>query len=336
MFIQSRQTGQLEGELLFKPVRLLRAYSFNPDREYAIDDFRLEGRTIIYTGGGPLPHLKADDLLSPVETPDHGQPHADGNHYILYGGHELFADRQVHFDYLSEEAWDGPAPKEQKDRLPLLQHKLASGAPIVVTILGDSISQGCDSTAWGNVPPKLPPYRDLLVRAIREASGGAVKQYNLAVGGKTAAWATTQIEAVAATKPDLVVLAFGMNDSSGRRSVADFTADITAVVDGVRKLSPQTEFLLVSGITPIPQWAKSHPGLLAAYDTALRAMAGEHIAFGDVRSVWIYLLSRKNYYDLSGNGINHPNDYGHRLYGDVLARTILGEHPGAGNNHEVR
>ena len=26
--------------------------------------------------------------------------------------------------------------------------------------------------------------------------------------------------------------------------------------------------------------------------------------------------------DLSGNGLNHPHDYGHRIYADVILRTI--------------
>jgi hypothetical protein len=26
--------------------------------------------------------------------------------------------------------------------------------------------------------------------------------------------------------------------------------------------------------------------------------------------------------DISGNGLNHPNDYGHRIYADVILKTI--------------
>ena len=39
---------------------------------------------------------------------------------------------------------------------------------------------------------------------------------------------------------------------------------------------------------------------------------------------WEKLLTRKNFADLSGNNVNHPNDFGHRLYAEVLF-TIFGK-----------
>lgn len=323
LFIQS-EGGKPKGVLLFQPKRLLRAYAFNPDREFLVADFKVEGTKITYTGDEPLPHLAKKEFISEEKTDDHVQPHADGRQFILYGGHRLFADRQIHFDYETDEAWAGPVPQDQSGNLPRLRQKIKNHEPITLTILGDSISQGCDATAWSNVPPKLPPYRDWFTTAIRQASAGAVTQRNLAVGGKTAAWGVTQIEAVAATKPDLLVIAFGMNDSSGQRPAADFIRDIRAIMDGVTAASPETEFLVVSGMTSFSEWAHSHPDYLEAYHEALEKLAGPHVAFGDVRTVWLYVLGRKNFYDLTGNGINHPNDFGHRLYGDVLSRTALG------------
>ena len=31
----------------------------------------------------------------------------------------------------------------------------------------------------------------------------------------------------------------------------------------------------------------------------------------DMTSIWEALLKRKTFYDLTGNGVNHPNDFGH-------------------------
>ena len=30
------------------------------------------------------------------------------------------------------------------------------------------------------------------------------------------------------------------------------------------------------------------------------------------------MLKHKQYWDLTGNGVNHPNDFGHRIYAQVL------------------
>jgi hypothetical protein len=47
-------------------------------------------------------------------------------------------------------------------------------------------------------------------------------------------------------------------------------------------------------------------------------MREKGIAVADVTSLWTKALERKTFYDLTGNGVNHPNDFGHRLYAHVL------------------
>jgi hypothetical protein len=36
------------------------------------------------------------------------------------------------------------------------------------------------------------------------------------------------------------------------------------------------------------------------------------------------VAARKTYLSLTGNGLNHPNDFGHRLYADVVLAVIGG------------
>jgi hypothetical protein len=43
-------------------------------------------------------------------------------------------------------------------------------------------------------------------------------------------------------------------------------------------------------------------------------------------SIWTEFLERKHDWDLTGNGVNHPNDFGHRVYAQVLS-TLLVPHP---------
>lgn len=42
----------------------------------------------------------------------------------------------------------------------------------------------------------------------------------------------------------------------------------------------------------------------------------------DMTSVWDDLLKRKSYWDLSENGINHPNDFGQWLYVIALSELL--------------
>jgi hypothetical protein len=40
-------------------------------------------------------------------------------------------------------------------------------------------------------------------------------------------------------------------------------------------------------------------------------------------SLWADLLKRKAWHDLTGNGVNHPNDFGHRLYAQVILGLLV-------------
>jgi hypothetical protein len=40
-------------------------------------------------------------------------------------------------------------------------------------------------------------------------------------------------------------------------------------------------------------------------------------------SAWEEFLRRKKDHDLTGNGVNHPNDFGHRVYAQILSSLLV-------------
>ena len=40
-------------------------------------------------------------------------------------------------------------------------------------------------------------------------------------------------------------------------------------------------------------------------------------------SLWRDLLKTKKFLDLTGNGVNHPNDFGQRLYAQVILDMLI-------------
>ena len=58
--------------------------------------------------------------------------------------------------------------------------------------------------------------------------------------------------------------------------------------------------------------------------SALKSITRPNVILADITTLWEKLLTRKNFADLSGNNVNHPNDFGHRLYTEVLF-TIFGK-----------
>jgi hypothetical protein len=67
------------------------------------------------------------------------------------------------------------------------------------------------------------------------------------------------------------------------------------------------------------EWIHTPRDLFPKYRDALAALTGPGVALADLTEVWRAMLQSKRDLDLIGNGLNHPNDFGHRLY----ARTIL-------------
>jgi acyl-CoA thioesterase-1 len=47
------------------------------------------------------------------------------------------------------------------------------------------------------------------------------------------------------------------------------------------------------------------------------------IALADLTSIWSALLQHKKDWDLTGNGVNHPNDFGHRIYAQALSTLLI-------------
>ena len=144
---------------------------------------------------------------------------------------------------------------------------------------------------------------------------------NFAVGGTDTAWGLASIEKVIATAPDLVILAFGMNDAAGRPA-KDYQANIRSMIDTVRNEHPGAEVILVATMLGNKDWTTLHHELFPQYRDALAELCGPGIVLADMTSLWEELLKYKKDWDLTGNGVNHPNDFGHRLYAQVLTALL--------------
>ena len=59
------------------------------------------------------------------------------------------------------------------------------------------------------------------------------------------------------------------------------------------------------------------------YRDALKKLCGPGIVLADMTSIWDALLKRKSFYDLTGNGVNHPNDFGHMIYARSLLALLI-------------
>ena len=175
--------------------------------------------------------------------------------------------------------------------------------------------------------PNAPKWTDMFVEAL-EAQGVAVTAHNTSVGGQVSSYAMMNYDTcVTRYAPDLVVLGFGMNDVSlwNNTSVQQYYKNIRTAIIRIRKELPNCEFILLGSMLPNPEAVDFvGNGYIPQYTEQLKKLADEYagVAVADMTAVHSYILTRKNYRDITGNNVNHPNDFISRMYTQVLLDTV--------------
>ena len=327
LFFVDRGEGLATATLLFPAAQRLTLKSAAGDVEYVQGrDFELDapaGR-VIRPARSPIPVTTLDELYTRTDpgAASFMFKRNDPATILMFSEGDLFHRRQLRASYIhSAEPWHGPVPRADEAALPRTMALLKARAPIAIAIAGDSIAEGYSASGFLGLPPFEPPWADRVAGGLHAAHGSAIALHNGACAGWTADHGLADVERVAAAAPDLVIVAFGMNDS-GYASAHDFAGNIAGIVAGVRRAVPHAEFVLVSPMLPNPEWHYPVMERFAEYRQALGALRGPGVALADVTAIWTELLRRKSVYDLTGNGINHPSDFGHRVYADVILALL--------------
>jgi len=327
LFVKVEEGTPITGRLLFTPTKILAVKNSSGTITYqAGKDYTVQpgSRTLTLPAGSSIPVATEKQLTPPLGSQPFSLRRRDGKGDILFAPSHEYADMQVVVTYEHKKSeWKLPPPRLATRELPRTLQKLKSGQPLNIIFFGDSITVGGNASKLSNVAPFMPPYPDLVIQNLKRAYKSDITTKNLAVGGMTAAWGLQNIAQVATEKPDLVVLAWGMNDSSGGRPLHDFITDIQGQIDAVRKVQPNAEFILVSSMLPNADCNWANPALILTYRDALEKLRGSGIAIADLSEVWEEILKSKTYLDFTGNGVNHPNDFGHRLYAQTIAALLV-------------
>ncbi len=326
LFIQDPATGTAKASVLFPVDEVLAVRNSAGDVTYENGrDFAWKPRSHEFTlpAGSRIPARTARQLRRPAGSQRFKLTHRDGNGEILFGARLEYADMQTCITYRHPPVrWRFPVPHFDPKALPRYVGRLRSKQPFSIVVLGDSISAGANASGLFGAPPFQPPYPELLRQHLEAHFHGKVRLTNLSVGGTNARWGLTQIDKVVQARPDLVVLAFGMNDCAGR-PVADYQADVRNTMARIRARLPDAEFILVASMLGNPDWVALHTELLPRYRDALAQLCGPGVALADLTSIWAAFHQLKHDWDQTGNGVNHPNDFGHRVYAQVLATLLI-------------
>lgn len=219
--------------------------------------------------------------------------------------------------------------------------------PIVIVALGDSVTQGVMEHRLldgGGVYHRL--FQEELELFFPSTTFSTI---NAGVSGGTAGQAIERLERdVLRHEPDLVLIAFGLNDSlGGDEGLPGFQAALKQIIGQVRAQTTAAVMLLTPPFMATRRSFRIHPehdpmadkiiraqteGMLGRYAEAIRSMAEkEKTALADIHRAWRRLAEDGLDTDLwLINGLNHPDRRGHEFASRILFHTMLSQMPEMG------
>lgn len=327
------------GSLLYAPTEILKVTSLDGAHLYEINkDYNLEGHKIVRTKTSTIPFLPRDLYCVPYtgETDTAWIRLKDQKRYIKV--FPEITDYQVLVTYRHTDTWRGSTPCNQISFLPHALKRLTAKEPLRIVFYGDSITAGWEASGYDETvidmitlkelhiksrkPPFMPAWAELVTDSLRSHyTHSNIIKINRGAGGCTSSWGSDNAAALVNPQhPDLVILAFGMNNMQD--DPEKYKNDILSMITTIRSTNPDCEFLLVSPMIPNPEIYGFMNNRLSEHEECLslikQSLPG--IAVAPVHTLFLELLQmNKHYLELTGNCINHPNDFSIHLY----AQTIL-------------
>lgn len=341
LLVQDADDKPAIGKLLFPATKILSIHSADGTHAFKEGtDFELsrDGRQLIRKNTSSMAFLKSTDLFMPKgarpvwtggaqPAVPCALPHKAGDpetHVLFDNGH-WFHDQQIEVTYTrATEAWPGTTPAFDAGKLPKTMAKLRGKQKLTIGVSGDSITYGLNASGLVLAPPYMPMYPDLVASQLRAHYQSEVHLFNRAVGGWAVPNGLSDLDKLLAHEPDLFIIAYGMNDV-GRRNPEAYQSGIQEMLTRIKAARPDAEVILVATMLGNDQWTHTPREMFPKYRDALASLCGDGVALADLTSLWTEMLKRKRDCDLTGNGVNHPSDFGHRVYASAILSLLIGD-----------
>ena len=334
-----KKDGKTEGRLLYDAKRVISVRDWTLEKEYeAGKDYMIEGDTITLPAGSSIPVFD-DEWSRGVNVPEVYPEGNAGTGYVMIGDGNsvmytetgLIYKNYIHVTYVYDPAAaDRSNFKKFSDELYGLSQKIGKKEDIEMVVFGDSISEGHSSSElWGHAPYS-PPYAKLVKEGLELFGGVKVGYENISKGGMDSSWAADeeQLAKLTSLAPDLLLVAFGTNDSLNNLEGKTYRVNIEKIIETAKAANSECQILLIA---PFPsnekvKSAQSHELICRTLQSISESCAAKNIL--DVAYVSLYegvrdMLETKNYYEVAGNNANHPNDFIHRFYAMNILSAIF-------------
>ena len=316
------ENGVAKAPLLYNPIEILEVTDAKEQTTYeAGRDYEVVNGELILTPDSRIFAFTREEMYPAEWIKGQSFPFPNGN--LLFREGNFFHERQIAVTYTCHRGeWSGVKPSCASHLLPKTAERLKKREPFRMVAYGDSITHGANASRQSNTSPFQPPYSVLFCEGLYRRFGSVVQLCNHAIGGKNSEWGIANVDyLVNDYAPDLVLLAFGMNDVKWSAEI--FAENTRKMIDRIREKNPLCEIILVATSTPNPILTDPRApfyGDQRFHKRELDKVAASYtgVAVADITGMQAFLHSRKRFIDTTGNNVNHPNDFFHRLYAQYL------------------
>ena len=207
-----------------------------------------------------------------------------------------------------------------------LRSFIKKSSDLKITFFGDSITFGANATDIYSAPNQ-PPYVGLVSAYMSMIKGGSYAWYNPSVPGWNSSNAVyDDTNRMLKLNSSIYVLAFGVNDSNDVKPEL-FIENIDKLIKSIKSKNKDARIVLMSPSRPNPEWILPNKEFFEGYSRGLKSLSEKYdnTTFINVTDAWNQILKRKNIWAITGNGVNHPNDFGHRVIAEALLTALLGK-----------
>ena len=323
MFIENEDGTCDEAPLLYNPTEVISVKNSGLDIEYKRGvDYEVT-ETGIKRLSDKIFAWKYDKYYLSEKIEDASMEKFDGN-FLYFGEKTTFTATQVAVTYKHKPSNFLFVPQKEEGKLPIVRKKLANSEPLKIVCFGDSISarSNVSGADFINVPPYMPGWDLLAAMGLEQKYGSKCEVINTAVGGKDAQWGVEEVkERVCKYNPDLVFLGFGMNNAT--TSPAEYKRLTKKTIDIIKEDCPDAEIVLISTMLP-NSLLKNFWGNQQYFEHELIRLATncDYLTVAPMTTMHRALLQRKRYFDMTGNNVNHPNDFLARVYAQTILNVI--------------
>ena len=317
MYFESLTFVNGESLLMFEPEEIISFYDSHIKKQFKQgEDFKIEGRRVLLCPDSEIFSFREEQLYPAEPIPGHTFPMGEKN--ILFHEEHFYHDRQYAVTYkIKENTWKGHRPACARGSIPSTMQKLTKGEPLNVTLFGDSVCVGANSSAFTGAEPYLPSFSGLLIEELERKFASKIDFHNPSIGGKDSKWgAQTVDENVNFRKNDLVIISLGGNDSF--TPAETYIDNIRYIIDRIKYFHPSTEIIVMSPTYANELLKGSFHANQPTFIDSMDVLKAPGVVLADITSMQKELLKHKRYIDVTGNNVNHPNDFFHRMIAQYM------------------